>query len=552
MVRFSAQRQPSVDKAMLSNRQEDHREADVIPRSRQKLIHRLPIGVALALAVLAGTMGCQLWPQPGPTPTPEKVVKPVAYRIVPVREMKLSSNLTYSGDVKTKAQVAVTAKMVGRIEALNVDMGSEVKEGDVIAVLEHSTIDAQVSQGEAALAVAKAGLAKLESGARSETVAAAEVSVDSARQKLLSAQAGSRTEAIAQAEANLRGAEARLAQLQAGPTPEQIEVAKTNVRLAKNNLYSVQVQADAYRSAARLGGFPYTKEMKEANSGVGFEQVQLAEAQLASLLAKPTPEQVAQAQAAIDAAREQVRLLKDPYTQWDIAQLENGVRAAEEQLSLARSPYTFQDLEVGRAQVKQAQAVLDLAKTQLADAMVLAPFDGVVSERILSAGALAAPAAPIVNIISSELEISLSVEESRSGALKVGQPAAVQVAAYPGQTFQGKISAIAPTVDPKTRTLVAKITVKDDQKQLKPGMYARVTIDAGQAQTGLAVPKEAVVKRGDKDVVFAVVNGKAQMREVQVGPADGNNVQILKGLVSGENVVQNPGNTLQDGEGVEP
>ncbi len=515
----------------------------------------------LLVLVSLPLVGCQFLPQGTPTPVGEKGLRvaPYAYKVTQVKETSMGGILAYSGDVKASTQVAVSAKMSGRIEELRVDTGSEVKAGDVIAVLERSALDAQVKQAEAALGVAKANLAKLEAGPRAETVASAEVALDSAQQKLAAAKAGSRAELIAQAEANLKGAEAKLAQLLAGPTQEQIEVAKTNVRLAKNNLYSIQTQADAYAGsrAAYMGAIVYTQGMKEAQSGVGYEQVQLAEAQLAALMAKPTPEQIAQARSAVDAARESLKLAKDPYTQWDLATIENSVRAAEEQLKLARSPYTPEDINVARAQVKQAEAALDAAKTLLADTVVVAPIDGVVSERLLSVGSMASPAAgaaaaPIITLISPENEVHISVEEARSGALKVGLPARVQVSAFPGQEFQGTVISLAPTVDPRSRTLLVKVRVKDDDRQLKPGMYARVIIDAGQSQTGLVVPKEAVAKRGERDVVFLVVDGRAVMREVRPGPADASNIQILQGVAAGETVVQNPGSTLQEGDAVTP
>jgi RND family efflux transporter MFP subunit len=514
------------------------------------LICRTIISGIILPAVLAANLACNPFsPAPIPTPAPDRTTRAITYRVIQVKETSQGSTLTYSGDVKSKTQVAVSAKMVSRIEELRVDMGSEVKMGDIIAVLEHSSLDAQLQQAEAALLVVQARLSQMEAGARYEAIGQAEANLDTMRQKLASAQAGSRAEAIAQAEANLHGAEARLAQILAGPTQEQIDVAKTNVRLAKNNLYNAQVTADAYRGAAQRGTI-YTEGMKAAVSGVGFEQVQLAEAQLAQLLAKPQPEVVAQAQAQIDAARQQLKLMKDPLTEWDLAQLLNAVRAAEQQVSLARSPYTVQDLDVARAQVKQAQTAIDLVQTQLGDTVVVAPFDGVVSERVQAVGALASPGTPIVNLISSEIEIILTIEEARSGVVKAGMPATIQVGAYPNQTFQGVVSSIAPTLDPKTRTLVVKVSPKDEQKQLKPGMYARVNLSIGQAQTVISIPRDAVVKRSDKDTVFLVINGKAVAREVQVGTADAANIQILKGIAVGDTIVQNPGSTLQDGEQV--
>jgi HlyD family secretion protein len=502
----------------------------------------------MPLLLVAG-MSCTTTSPPPSTPPPDPGIRSSAYHLVQVKETSLGSTLSYSGDVKPKNQVAISTKMVGRIDELRVDVGSEVKAGDIIAIIEHSSLDAQLQQAEAARLVTEARLAQIEAGARSEAIVQAEANLDSMRQRLIGARAGSRTEAIAQAEANLRAAEARLAQILAGPTTEQIEIAKTQIRLAKNNLWNAQVTADAYRNAAKMG-LIYTEGMKAAASGVGFEQVQLAEAQLAQLMAKPQPEIIAQAQAQVDAAREQLKIVKDPVNEWDLAQLDNAVRAAEQQVSLARSPYTKQDVEVAKAQVKQAQTAVDLVKTQLADTVMLAPFDGIVSERNQVAGALSSPGITITTLMSSELEIALSVEEARSGALKVGIPATIQVGAYPNQTFQGVISSVAPTLDPKTRTIIAKVAPKDEQKLLKPGMYARVTLTVGQPQSVILVPKEAVVRRGDKEVVFVVTQGKAILKEVQTAPADGANIQIVRGLAAGDNLVQNPGTTLQDGEPV--
>lgn len=457
------------------------------------------LAVVVVLSIAVASCGFATTTNPVPTRETENSRAGIEVTVAPVKE-GTTAGATYSGEVKAKAQVNVAAKMMGRIEQMLVDVGSEVKAGDTIATLERSTIDAQVRQAEAALTLARNQLAQMEAGARAETVA--------------------------QAEANLRAAEARMAELRAGPTPEQLQAAEAQVRLARNQLYSVQTQADAYLGsrAAAMGQLVFTPEMKEAQSGVAWEQVQLAEAQLAQLKAGPTAEQLAQAQAAVDAARAQ--------------------------LELTRKPFGERELEVARAQVAQAQAAVDLVNTQAADTVVTSPLDGVVAERYLSVGSLATPGTPIVVITNRDLEVSLTVEETRSGDLWVGQAATVVVGAYQNEVFEGVVSSVAPTVDPRTRTVAIKVAIKDPEHRLKAGMFARIALAGAETSTGVFVPEKALIEREGGDAVFVVTDGRVQLREVRIGTSDGGQVQVQEGLVAGETVVLDPPVELKDGDAV--
>ncbi|MBI2955108.1 MAG: efflux RND transporter periplasmic adaptor subunit [Chloroflexi bacterium] len=390
--------------------------------------------------------------------------------------------LTYTGDVKPKAQVILSPKGIGRIEALGVEVGSVVRAGDTIGHLDRASIEAQLKQVEAAVAVARAKLAQMEAGSRTETIAQSEANLDSLREKLAAAQDGGRKETVAQAAAGLRAAEARLAQLKAGPTAEQIDQAETAVRVAKNQLYAVQTQADAYLGsrAVAFGQLIFTEAMKEAQAGAAWEQIKLAEARLAELKAGATREQLDQATAAVDQATAALEMAMNPLTDHDLNQIENAVAAAEAQVKLARNPFTKADFDVADASVAQAQASVDLVMAQLAETNIIAPISGVVSEKFLSVGALASPQTPILTIISSDLEIVLSVEEARSGQIRTGQPVSFSVAAYPDRTFAGAISSVAPAIDPRSRTFTVKVTPKDSGGDLKAGMFARVSINAGE------------------------------------------------------------------------
>lgn len=467
---------------------------------------RKPSSKTIPAVVLTGVLFLSLQASACTLTTPQKTqpAQPTAPAAVPVqvievKEGKMASSLTYTGDIKAKSQVSLSSKIVGRIEELGADVGSKVKAGEIIGRLDRASLEAQLKQAEAALAVATAKLAQMDAGARAETVA--------------------------QAEANLRAAEARLAQLKNGATPEQLEQAEAAVRAAKNQLYAVQAQADAYLGsrAVALGGLVFTKEMKEAQSGAAWEQVKIAEARLAELKAGATPEQLAQAQAAVD--------------------------AAQSQLDLAKNPFTKSDFDVAKASVAQAQANVDLVKSQLAETNIVAPVDGVVSDKFLSVGALVAPQVPILNIISSDLEVVLSIEEARAGQIHVGQPVSVTVAAYPDTTFAGTIASIAPAIDPRSRTFAVKVTSNDDEGKLKAGMFAKVSINIDGREGVLTVPQKAVTKRGTDNIVFVAVDGRARVQKIELGESDGQNVEVRSGLKAGDKIIVSNTN-LKDGDAV--
>ena len=478
----------------------------------------------------------------------EGVSRSPVVKVTVVQRGTAGANLSYSGDVRPKDQVNVSAKGMGRIEKLTVDVGDEVRQGQVIGTLESETVNAQMRQAEASMMLAKARLAQMEAGSRVEQITQAEANLNSAQERLESMKSGGREAQVAQAQAAASAAEARLAQLKAGPTKEQLEQAEAGVRAARNQLYAVQAQADAYLGS-RLPSV-FTKDMKDAQAGTAYEQVQMAEAKLAEIKAGPTKEQLDQAEAGVAQARAALDFVKNPYSDHDLSQADNAVTIANQQLKLAQSPFTNNDFEVARAQVAQAQAAVDLVKTQVADASITAPIAGTVAEKYLSVGALASPAVPIVAIVSRDLEVGISVEESRAGQIAAGMPTELTVSAYPGVSFVGQVVSVAPTIDPRSRTLTVKVKVKDEQNRLKAGMFAKVALSGDNRGNALVLPETAVSKRGGESYVFTFADGKVQMKQVELGATDGKNVEIISGLLEGTKVAVGNLLALKDGDSV--
>ncbi len=459
------------------------------------MIRLLPGTVLAALLILAALLaGCASTGPSSAPPAQPTAISEIAVQTAAVQRGSLSNDLTYSGNIQARQQVSIVPKVGGRVMKMAVDLGSTVNQGDVLLEIEKDTLAAQAAQAEAGLAAAQARLDGL--------------------------RAGPRAEQVAQAEANLKGAQARLDQLKAGPTAEQIAAAEAQVRLARNQLFATQTAADA-ALGSRLPN-TYTPAQKEAQSGVAYEQIMIAEANLAALKAGPTAEQLAQAQSAVDAAAAQLQLARQPITQYDI--------------------------QAAQAAVGQAKAALDLARLQLAEATVKAPFAGVVSQRLVSEGAMVGPTAPVMTIVSTETEVVVNMDERALAIVKAGQSASLTTSAYPGEEFAATVSGVAPTLDARSRTVQVRLSPQDKEGKLRDGMFAQVRLAAGAAKSdALLVPKTAVVDEHGETVVYVIANGKATRQVVTTGATDGQKIEIVNGLAEGQTVAITNVASLRDG-----
>ncbi len=466
-----------------------------------------------------------------------------------VKRGDIQSTLTYSGSVQASLQINVVPKISGRIEKLNVGVGSLVKAGDVIAELDTSALEPQMEQAQAAVTAAETKLEQMKAGPRAETIAQARANLAAAEAKLAAIKDGPRPETVAQAKANLDAARAKLAQLQAGPTPEQIKAAQLAVDQAKNALYAAQVQKDG---ACNPRNPDFMCKSAQSSAFAAETAVEQAQQQLKILTSPPTKETLDQAQAAVDAAQQQYNLAQHPYTDHDVAQAQAAVEAARAQLELAEKPFTDQDLKLAQIAVDQAKAGLDVVRMQIDDAKVTSPIDGVVAQKMLDQGAMASPATPIVSIVSKNVEVDVNVEEGKLGLIQQGQKATVLVPAFPGVPFAASVVGDPPVVDPRSRTAVVRLSAEDPKAQLKPGMYAQVTIQVKPQHGVLVVPVSALINDNGKTEVYLVQNGVVKVQPVTVGVEDQNNAEITEGLNEGQVVVVGDKPTLRDGDRVTP
>jgi len=208
-------------------------------------------------------------------------------------------------------------------------------------------------------------------------------------------------------------------------------------------------------------------------------------------------------------------------------------------------------LDSARAKYEAARALLAKARELAGDYSVEAPWDGVVSKVLVKDGDFVAPRTPLVEMYDpGSLVIRLAVPEAQAIEVFKGTPAAVQLDAYPGKTFAGKVSLVYPDLDTRMHTRTAEVKL-DAPLALIPGMFARLKLTLQTQAEALTVPGDAVLvlPNGEK-VTYVYKDGQVQRRVVQTGLEAEGKVQILAGLRPGEMVVTAGNEKLKDGMAV--
>jgi membrane fusion protein, copper/silver efflux system len=169
---------------------------------------------------------------------------------------------------------------------------------------------------------------------------------------------------------------------------------------------------------------------------------------------------------------------------------------------------------------------------------VVAPISGVVSEKRVVRGQAVSSGQTLFTIADlSSLWVNADVREADAALVRIGTDASVEIGALPGQPIQGVVTFVQPTMRLETRTVTARIAIRNANSRLKPGMFVTVRLRPGNREA-LVVPTAAVVRTGDRAIVFVDMGGGELMpHEVRAGATTGELTEILSGLSTGDRVV---------------
>lgn len=202
---------------------------------------------------------------------------------------------------------------------------------------------------------------------------------------------------------------------------------------------------------------------------------------------------------------------------------------------------------MNRAAVENTQAKLSRFKKELGDTRVLAPMDGVISERLVSAGEYVKIGASLCKIVDANpLKLAFTLPEKNTGEIKIGQKVQVATRVYAGEIFEGEIYFINPKVETETRTIEVKAWVDNSDFKLRPGYFVDVKVLLVK-QRSLVLPESAVLVREGKVVVMAVVDGAISYKQVEPGVRFSGKVEILEGITPNDSIVVSGRSEITEG-----
>lgn len=345
-------------------------------------------------------------------------------------------------------EVTLSSKVGGRVVALLVGEGEEVKAGQVLVRLEGDEIEALLRQATAAVERARARVAQAQAALRAEPLTLAKQ--------------------VEQAEAGVRASEERLALLRSGPRVEEVREARAAVDQAQARVSNARTMARRYRELYAKGLIARQDlDGLETEVSVLDGQLRASRERLAALESGSRPEEIRAAEAEVERARATLAL----------------ARANEVRLELMA-----RDLEMARATLRESLATVERLKTQVRELSISSPLSGTVLTKVVEVGEVVEPRKPIFTV--GDLDhpwIKIYVTETELGKVRLGQPAKVTVDSFPNRAFSGNVTWIASeseftpkniqTKEERVNLVYAvKIQIDNAQRLLKAGMPADATL----------------------------------------------------------------------------
>ncbi len=438
--------------------------------------------ILTASAILISLAGCG----------PKQVNAPATHTAInvsvhTVETGNVTNSVSYTGEIKEGDGASVSSKVSAKVVSINVEEGTYVNAGDVLAVLDSSDIQLSYNQALAAYNSAKANY---DMTANASTVQA-------------ETQARQAADAAQIEHDNALAAYNREKALYDGDT--SLVAARNSLNDANLN-YSRMQQLFALGSVSQL-------ELDAAKSAA-----ENAQANVSSLEAAK--------QASLDAAK----------TRYENAL--NNLKSAKETLDLTINVTNKQSTTVAGANVESAKAALDIASHNLANTTITAPISGYVASKNIQKGQMVSPGVEIFSIKNtSNVEAEFSVTESVIPYVSVGTPAVVSVKSAGIDAVAATVSSVNQTKNAQTGMYKVKVSIANDDSLLKVGMFADISLALQSMDDVIKIPLEATLQEGEIMYVYVTDGNTATRQDIATGVSDGENIEVTAGLSAGDTIV---------------
>ncbi len=457
--------------------------------------------------------------------------------------------ITASGTVLPGQTVNLSPKNAGRVEKILVEQGDLVKQGQKIAQMDNAEGRAQLLQAQANLRQAQANLAKGRNGSRPEEIAQAQAKLEAAQASFNRSKNGNRPQEVAQVQAKLSQVQAALA-LTKSIAPQQVQQSQAQVAAAAAKRKLASTKLERTRQLNKEGAIALEK-LEEANAELQTTNANYLEAQQRLQQVKNNAAQeINQRRANVVELEQSLQQQKLGSRFEDTAKASADVRLAQSSFQQTKNGTRKEEIAQLAAAVDVAKAEVLAAQVQLQESVIVAPFDGIITQRYASAGAFVTPTTTAskegqatstsVVAIAKDLEVKAKVPEIDIGKISTGQQVEITADAYPDQKFRGAVRIVAPeaVVEQNVTSFEVRLSIDDDrQSALKSGMNVNTSFVGKPAPRSLMVPTVSIVRSKGKDGIL--VPGKdrqPEFKEVKLGFTARDKTQVLEGIKAGDRV----------------
>lgn len=321
----------------------------------------------------------------------------------------------------------------------------------------------------------------------------------------------------------------------------QIDDASLRATLAQNEAALAASEARLRSSVANNTGTASTTQAGLASAQVAYDTASANLKRTQSLF-----RQGFVSQSAIDQASSQFAAAQSALRSAQVA-------AQNANMSNGSASSAQADIAGLRAAQAQDAAAVQFTLTQISQAAVTAPFDGVVTQRSVDPGSLASPGTPLLQVSAMDPAfVAVGIPDSDLGSVKAGTSATITLSSLPGKTWTGSVANLNAATNAGTLSYLARIAIPNPLLALKAGMVADVAFVAARHNRALIVPRSAIAATQDGSAVYFVEKGKAKLVAVTVGLQTQDQAEISgAGIAAGKTVITQRPDSLQDGSPVQ-
>ncbi len=472
------------------------------------------VGVGIVLATVGGQIFSGKAPD-APAEAQETELAPTqTVTVSTAAQQQVARTLTATGTVEAYDLLPILPQITGlQIVDVRVDEGDVVGAGEILAVLDDSVLQAQLS----------GALSQVNSATSGVDRAVADTS---------------------QAESSRRQAEADLAQAKTGVLQAQTRVSQAEANLDRSRAAVEQAKAQLEQAEREIERY----ELLYNQGAIGLQEVELrrTEVRTAREELNKTIEDVQVAEASLQSSRA------------DVVNARASVQSSQARLDSSIAGIDASQAEIGNAEagVQNNQATVQELQTRIDQTRVLAPKGGIIASRSARVGDVTSSSGQLFTLIADgRLELRLKIPETQLPLIRPGAPVSVTSDADSRINVSGRVREILPTIDPQTREATVEIDLPANDL-LRPGMFLQAEITTNTVE-GLTVPARSIVPQADGTARVFRLNADNTVTAitVEVGEIVGNSenlsesrIEILNGLNSGDRIVVEGAGYLKDGD----